>query len=96
MYTIKCLLVEDGSAAILASGKDWHEALEKAEKFRKQGYETEIWHSNGVKVPEPEITPDAPSPTPIIDGSCTITSTVFLSQTTTARFCTCGSVMAGR
>ena len=62
MYTIKGLIVEDGSAAILASAKDWHEAREKAAEFRKQGLEAEIWHENGVKVPEPEITPKSPTP----------------------------------
>ena len=62
MYTIKGLIVEDGSAAMLASGKDWHEALEKAAEFRKHGYEVEIWHMNGVKVPELEITPHPSGP----------------------------------
>ena len=61
MYTVKGLLVADGSAAMVTSGKDWNEAREKAAEFRKQGYEAEIWHMNGVKVPEPEITPNAPS-----------------------------------
>ena len=57
MYTVRGLLVDDGSAVMLASGKDWNEAREKAAEFRKQGYEAEIWHMNGVKVLEPEITP---------------------------------------
>ena len=61
MYTIKGLIVEDGSAAMLGSGKDWNEDREKAAEFRKQGYETEIWDENGVKVSEPEITPNTPS-----------------------------------
>lgn len=55
MYTIKGLLDKDGHAAILASCKDWREAKEKAATFRKEGLEVEIWHSNGVKVVEPEI-----------------------------------------
>lgn len=54
MYTIKGLLDKEGKAAVLASGKDWTEAREKAESFRKQGLEVEIWHENGVKVLEPE------------------------------------------
>lgn len=55
MYTIKGLLDKDGQAAVLASGKDWNEAREKAAEFRKQGLVVEIWHENGVKVPEPEV-----------------------------------------
>ena len=62
MYTIKGLLVDDGSAAMLASGKDWDEAQEKATKFRKQGFKVEIWNQHGVKVLEPKITPNALSP----------------------------------
>ena len=54
MYTIKGWLNDDGSASVLASGKDWNEAREKAAKFRKQGIEVEIWHSDGTKVLEPE------------------------------------------
>ncbi len=61
MYTIKGLLVEDGSVAMVTSGKDWKEAHEKAAIFRKQGYEAEIWHMNGVKVAEPEAPPNTPS-----------------------------------
>jgi hypothetical protein len=62
MYTIKGLLDKDGSAAVLASGKDWHEAREKAAQFRAQGLEVEIWHMDGVKVDEPEIDVNAPKP----------------------------------
>ena len=62
MFTIKGLLDEAGSAAILASAKDWPEAREKAAKFRKQGLGVEIWHTNGVKVQEPEIDQDAKRP----------------------------------
>ena len=62
MYTIKGLLDKDGHAAILASGKDWQEAREKAAEFRKQGLGVEIWHMNGVKVQEPEIDLDAKKP----------------------------------
>jgi hypothetical protein len=54
MYTIKGLLVEDGSAAVLASGKDWDEACKKAAEFRKRGLEVEIWHSDGTKVRDRE------------------------------------------
>ncbi|MEP6827024.1 MAG: hypothetical protein ABJA10_03005 [Aestuariivirga sp.] len=62
MYTIKGLLDEEGHAAILASGKDWNEALEKAAKFRKEGPAVEIWNENGVKVAEPEIELDSKGP----------------------------------
>jgi hypothetical protein len=55
MYTIKGLLDKDGQAAVLASGEDWYEAREKAAEMRKQGLVVEIWHENGVKVPEPEV-----------------------------------------
>ena len=55
MYTNKGFLDKDGHAAVLASGKDWQEAREKAAEFRKQGLVVEIWHENGIKVPEPEI-----------------------------------------
>ena len=55
MYTIKGLLDKDGQAAVLASGKDWNETREKAAEMRKQGLGVEIWHENGVKVPEPEV-----------------------------------------
>ena len=54
MYTIKALLAVDGTAAVLASGKDWVEALKKADEFRKQGHEVEIWHSDSTKVLESE------------------------------------------
>ena len=59
MYTIKGFLVEDGSAAMLASAKDWDEALEKAAQFRKQAVVVEIWNDNGIKFTEPEINPSA-------------------------------------
>ena len=55
MYTIKGLLDKDGQAADLASGKDWNEAREKAAEMRQRGLVVEIWHENGVKVPEPEV-----------------------------------------
>jgi hypothetical protein len=62
MYTIKGLLDKDGQAAVLASGKDWNEAREKATVFRKQGLVAEIWHENGVEVPEPEVDLNAQRP----------------------------------
>ena len=62
MYTIKGLLDKDGQASILASGKDWNEAREKAAEFRKQGFVVEIWHENGVKVQEPEVDLNAQRP----------------------------------
>ena len=66
MYTIKGLLDKDGQVAVLASGKDWNEAREKAAEMRKPGLVVEIWHENGVKVLEPEVDlnalmPKAPS-----------------------------------
>ena len=51
-----------GQAAVLASGKDWNEAREKAAVLRKQGLIVEIWHENGVMVPEPEIDLNAQEP----------------------------------
>lgn len=62
MYTIKGLLDKDGRSAVLANGKDWHEAREKAADMRKQGLVVEIWHENGVKVPEPEVDLNAQEP----------------------------------
>ena len=55
MYTIKGFLDKDGQVAVLASGKDWNEAREKAAEMRQRGLVVEIWHENGVKVPEPEV-----------------------------------------
>ena len=54
MYTIKGLLDKDGHSAVLASAKDWNEAREKAAELRKQGLSVEIWHTDGMKVEEPE------------------------------------------
>ena len=54
MYTIKGLLDKDGVSAILGNAKDWQEAREKAAELRKQGMQVEIWHTDGMKVPEPE------------------------------------------
>ena len=59
MYTIKGLLDKDGHAAILATGKDCNEARAKSAELRKQGLVVEIWHDNGVRVPEPEIDVDS-------------------------------------
>ena len=59
MYTIKGLLDEAGSAAILASAKDWPEPRAKPAEFRKRGLAVEIWHKDGIKVLEPEIEVDA-------------------------------------
>lgn len=53
MYTIKGFIAEDGKVAVLASGKDWAEARKKAIEFRKQALAVEIWHDNGVRIPEP-------------------------------------------
>jgi hypothetical protein len=54
MYTIKGLMDAEGQSAILATAKDWNEALAKATEFRKQGMQVEIWHQDGMKVDEPE------------------------------------------
>lgn len=60
MYTIKGLLDESGHAAVLANAQNWNEAREKAAEMRGRGLTVEIWHENGVKVPEPES--DMPAP----------------------------------
>lgn len=49
------LLDKSGQAAVLASGKNWHEARANAATLRKQGLAVEIWREDGVKVPELEI-----------------------------------------
>ena len=53
MYTVKGLLDAHGHSAILETGKDWNDALEKAEHMRKQGLNVEIFDANGVKVAKP-------------------------------------------
>ena len=62
MYTIKGLLDKDGQSAVLANGRDWNEARQKAQEMRKQGLVVEIWHENGVKVSEPESDVNAQKP----------------------------------
>ena len=62
MYTIKGLLDESGHAALLANAQNWAEAREKAAEMRGRGLVVEIWHENGVKVPEPESDMPAKQP----------------------------------
>jgi hypothetical protein len=54
MYTIKGLLDESGQSSVLANAQNWAEARAKAAEMRGRGLVVEIWHENGVKVPEPE------------------------------------------
>ena len=53
MYTVKGLLDTAGQSAILETGKDWSDALEKAEHLRKQGLNVELFDAHGVKVEKP-------------------------------------------
>ena len=53
MYTVKGLLDKDGQSAILETGKDWDDTLEKAEHLRKQGLDVELFDANGMKLAKP-------------------------------------------
>ena len=50
MYTVKGLLDAHGHSAILETGKDCNDTLQKAERLRKQGFGVEIYDVKGTKV----------------------------------------------